>query len=265
MLYASSPQDQKPKVLENIGGFPSGSLVWTPRGKVPIQRLKVGDKVLSFDLETGGLIEGTVSETHSYELAGLWEIVVNDERITLNPDHRFYLAETHNWSEAKNLKPGDVVLNKENERLQVSGSRAVRANHVMYELSVDASQNYFVGNSGILVHNFAFAIPVVTWVIGEGFVWAASLATIAVVAGSYIVLEASKPSKKYCDGQGNIDLDKFQPGKKDGRSVLIEPKSGHYLEDDRLNRPHGGSRWKLKDAQGNRIGTITCDGRLIRD
>ncbi len=38
---------------EQDGCFPAGTLVWTDKGMVPIEQIKVGDKVLS-QPETGG-------------------------------------------------------------------------------------------------------------------------------------------------------------------------------------------------------------------
>ncbi|RYE55137.1 MAG: hypothetical protein EOP48_10845 [Sphingobacteriales bacterium] len=259
---ASENNTEYPEVIHNIGGFPSGTLVATSQGNIPIQRLSVGSKVLSFDLETGQIAESKVIDAYSYPQAGAWEIKVNGEKFVINPDHRFYLPSNSSWVEARNLKPGDTVLLKSGQQVAIESSLAIRSNVPMYEITVEKNSNYFVGNSGVLVHNFFIAIPVATWVIGEGIVWA-SAATIAVIAALYIIMEQSKPSSKYCDGADNIDLSKFKPGKKNGKTVLLEPKSGHYL-DDNIGTPHGGSEYKLKDQFGNRIGSVTCDGRIIR-
>lgn len=256
--------DFQPDVLYNIGGFPSGTLVHTPDGLIPIQRLQVGGSVLSFDLETGNVSVSRIENLYSYRTSGAHEIVIEGESYTLNPDHRFYLPSSKTWVEAKNLKQGDRVLDKDGHEVPINSSVEVRSNALMYELTVERNSNYFVGNRGILVHNFAFVIPVATWVIGEGIVWATGW-TIAIVAGTYLIMNAQKPSSKYCDGGDNIDLSKFKPGKKDGKNVLLEPKSGHYLDVDTNVVPHGGSKWKLKDQFGNRIKTITCDGKILRD
>lgn len=61
-----------------------------------------------------------------------------------------------------------------------------------------------------------------------------------------------------------IGLHRFTQKGKNGR--LTDPKTKQYLERDRgRGRSHGGSHWKLNDAQGNRLGTISKDGRWLRE
>jgi hypothetical protein len=62
-----------------------------------------------------------------------------------------------------------------------------------------------------------------------------------------------------------IGIERFTKREKGGG--LTDPKSGQYLSPERGNQPHGGSYWKLKSKKGakNRIGTISQDGRFLRE
>jgi hypothetical protein len=65
----------------------------------------------------------------------------------------------------------------------------------------------------------------------------------------------------------NIGLHRFTQKGKEGK--WIDPKSGQYIQKDwSLNSgsgPHGPSRWKLYDFKEKRLGTISEDGKWMRD
>ena len=66
-------------------------------------------------------------------------------------------------------------------------------------------------------------------------------------------------------------MGRFTESKKldNGSYGLEDPKTGEYVEKDKgVNSgsgSHGGSYWKLKDRFGNRVGTISKEGKWLRE
>ena len=78
--------------------------------------------------------------------------------------------------------------------------------------------------------------------------------------------DLEKPPKKSGWKKGDkIGIEKFtKPGKKGRR---IGPKTRQYLEPDNATNSGSGTHdgvWKLKGSRGERLGTISEDGRWLR-
>lgn len=70
--------------------------------------------------------------------------------------------------------------------------------------------------------------------------------------------------KKLLKDDNTVDLDKFS--KRVTGQERQDPKSGWSIERDKLKgKSHGGSKWKLKDAKGNRKKSLTETGKILRD
>lgn len=123
-------------VIMNKSGFVGGTLVHTEIGLVPIEQLKVGDKVLSKPADgSGELIYKAITNTMSTENISVWllelSIAVDSflpikERIRLRelsdsqPLTRLLITENHplwvydkQWINAKEVKSQDVLINKD--------------------------------------------------------------------------------------------------------------------------------------------------------
>ena len=178
--------------FENIGGFVQGTIVHTFTGPDTIQNIRVGDRLLSFDLETSKIVESRVTDTHQEQVDALTRIVVEGEEFYVNPEHRFYVADTHEWVAAKSLLPGfHVLLNKAKKHLIIDKVELVSGKSYIYDLTVEDTRNYFVGKHQVLVHNFAFVIPLFAWTIGEGitFLTAATLGALVTTTVIYAIKE----------------------------------------------------------------------------
>lgn len=68
-------------------GFISGTLVKTSNGSVPIEHLKENDVVVSFDFKSQQLTEGKVSKISKTKVDRFVEIVVNNQRLIVAPEH----------------------------------------------------------------------------------------------------------------------------------------------------------------------------------
>ncbi len=66
---------------------------------------------------------------------------------------------------------------------------------------------------------------------------------------------------------GYVNLDKFTQKQNIGAETrFVDPKSGYYLGKDRAGgNSHNGSKWKLKSPSGKRLGTLTPEGKYLRE
>lgn len=65
-----------------------------------------------------------------------------------------------------------------------------------------------------------------------------------------------------------IDLSRFtnRVNQRGAKAEYVDPKTKWRIAPDRAGeRSHGGSAWKLIDSKGRRVGTITKDGKFLRD
>jgi hypothetical protein len=186
---------------ENVGGFIAGTIVHTFTGPDTIQNIRINDRLLSFSPETGEIVHSLVTHIHRFQVHELAKLVISGETFYLNPDHRFYIPVSSTWISARDLEIGFELIDNVGEHLVVESKELILGNEWLYDLTVEETENYFVGNKKVLVHNFAFVIPIVTWVIGEGIVWA-SVATVALLVGTAIV--ATEISRRSSNKQGGV-------------------------------------------------------------
>ena len=147
------------------GGVVKVTLVKTRYGFRTIERLKTGNRVMTRD-NNGEFIFKPVVAIRTKTPDSVIKISLGEESITVDPEHTFYLPQTDKWCPAKDLSPGSVLMNGLGQKILVVSSSEEKCE--LIDLSIEGNHNFYVSRSRILVHNFAFVIPVVTWTIGEG-------------------------------------------------------------------------------------------------
>ena len=86
-----------------------GTLISTPNGQVPVEKIQDGDFVLSYN-NSLKLIEVKKAHHTFYRESDSWiEIEVNQKRIVVTGEHPFYIV-GKGWVEAQYLTEGDEVL-----------------------------------------------------------------------------------------------------------------------------------------------------------
>ena len=222
-LQAFADQDDRIAPTDNVGGFLSGTVVHTGSGPDTIQNIKINDRLLGFSLENGQVVESRVTHVHVFQVNQLVRLSIGDEEFYLNPDHRFYLPDSNLWVTARDLAIDSHLLSRNGRRVPVTSKKIIDGREWIYDLTVEDTENYFVGSNQILVHNFAFVIPIVTWVISEGIVWATA-ATIGVALGTWAV--ANEISKRSDNRQsGTIDFGSAE-SRRDLQTGRLESESG---------------------------------------
>ena len=134
--------------------FIAGTLVSVEDGHKAIEDVEAGDYVWAWDEETGEVALKQVVETYVRTSDKLIHIFVNGEEIITTPDHPFY-APVKGWTDAANLRAGDilVLVNGEYVIVEKVQHEILEAPVTVYNFQVEDFHTYFVGNSGVLVHN----------------------------------------------------------------------------------------------------------------
>lgn len=130
----------------------------------PIEDVKVGDRVLTTDPETGRTephaVARTIVGTGQKDLVQL-TIDSGDERapqvttVTATANHPFWVPSHQQWMDAADLLPGDVLLTSTGTWVHVTAIKHWTALQRVHNLTVEDVHTYFAGTSlaSILVHN----------------------------------------------------------------------------------------------------------------
>jgi len=86
-----------------------GTLISTPNGLVPVEKIQDGDYVLSYS-NSLELIQSKKAYRTFHHQSNSWiEIQVGHKKIVVTPEHPFYIV-GKGWVEAQYLTEGDEVL-----------------------------------------------------------------------------------------------------------------------------------------------------------
>ena len=138
--------------------FAGDTLVSTEEGNRRIDEIKPGDKVLSYNTETG---ENELQEVKNVSVSKtdiLVHIITDDGRdIETTMFHPFYVKNedgTGEWKAASNLKAGDELLSEDGNKVKVSEVKVEKLAEeiTVYNLELDEVHTYYVAG-GVLVHN----------------------------------------------------------------------------------------------------------------
>ena len=148
-------------LVHNKGCFPAGTKVVTKDGYKDIDKIKVGDIVLSYNEETKKNEYNKVTEVFIHDPND-----IDDELYTLSFDdntslkvtspHRFYILRNnkYSWISAEDLKLNDKVLYTDGKYHKITKISKTELNEFVYNIEVENNHNYYVGKQGILVHNY---------------------------------------------------------------------------------------------------------------
>jgi len=134
----------------------AGTPVWTETGLVAIEGIKVGDRVLAKDPQTGELAYKPVLQTTVREAVHLVKFEVARESFETSGGHLFWVS-GEGWTKSRDLKLSTRLHG-------VNGTTHVRTVQSggfepVYNLVVADFHTYFVGESKILSHDVTPAKP----------------------------------------------------------------------------------------------------------
>jgi hypothetical protein len=151
--YFSTPIDiSRTTTLTNAphSCFPAGTPVMTMMGTMPIEQVKVGDRVLSQDPNTGELAYKPVQATTLRSPTPLVKVGMGSNSILASIGHPFWVA-GRGWQTARHLKVGNALHGLDGVTV-VDNLEELPAIEV-YNFVVSEFHTYFVGEARLLVHD----------------------------------------------------------------------------------------------------------------
>lgn len=136
--------------------FQAGTFVDTPKGKVKIENVIIGDIVWSYNFQKNERIERKVISVNRGSTKFWLKIrISSDDEIVATRFHKFWVQSEEKWIDAIDLKIG-MSLKLSNGGAVTIQSVAVEKLEdfeVTYNFEVESDHNYYVGQQGVLVHN----------------------------------------------------------------------------------------------------------------
>jgi RHS repeat-associated protein len=149
--------------------FVAGTPVMTENGLKPIEEIKEGDKVLSYNEKTKQTEYKTVAQTmvRVAEAGRILSVKVEGEAEALGVtgEHPFYVRihkardntasedDEGEWIEAKDLRIGNEIRKADGSWAKVESVTQRSEGAKVYNFEVTDNHNYFVGQTSLLAHN----------------------------------------------------------------------------------------------------------------
>lgn len=129
----------------------AGTPVQTEQGQIPIETIKVGDRVLCKNIETGELAYKPVLHTTAREEASVKKLMINGQSIVASDGHHFWIS-GRGWVKTHELKVSDPV-HTVTGTARLTGLETMSKPDSVYNLVVADFHTYFVGPSLLLSHD----------------------------------------------------------------------------------------------------------------
>jgi Pretoxin HINT domain/Annexin len=134
--------------------FPPDTLVKTPVGDRKIQDVVPGDLVYAYDMVS--------QQVRSSPVLHIWENwteylvqleLEGGEHLAATRSHPFWVGNQSKWINAEHLDPNTTLQNLNNQPVKITSVHLSAAVTATYNLEVDETHTYYVGQQGVLVHN----------------------------------------------------------------------------------------------------------------
>lgn len=137
--------------------FVAGTGIWTAIGLQPIDTVQAGDWVISRD--RGTLEDGPhqVARTFHRTAPGYYSLVIEDEVLRVTAEHPAWV-QGKGWTAVEELRPGDPLATVNGDVL-VRAAIPIERPRQVFNFAVPGTESYFVGASGLWVHNATCTIP----------------------------------------------------------------------------------------------------------
>lgn len=133
--------------------FTEGTVVATTNGLVPIENVQVGDQVWSSPELPAPPQPHTVNELFERISKNAVDVQTSSgDTIRATPEHKFWV-DGRGWTRAVDLRTGDHLLTRDGVKPAVSDLTWLSGTFRVHNFEVSSTHTYYVGTSGILVHN----------------------------------------------------------------------------------------------------------------
>ncbi len=137
--------------------FTAGTLIHTKDGLKPIETIKIGDLVASRNDATGETAwKPVVRLFHNKDKEILKLTLINQngqqESLGVTPEHPFNVVD-QGWVSAEKLQVGTIIHSLNGQVIRVQSVERANERQDTYNFEVADYHTYFVGDSGVWVHN----------------------------------------------------------------------------------------------------------------
>ena len=141
--------------------FPAGTPVHTEFGIKNIENVQVGDRVWSYNEETGETALKEVLQTIVREADVTLKLTIGNETIETTAEHPFYTQD--GWKDAADLSVSDILQTKDNAKKVIDSIEYSYQSKKVFNFAVVDWQTYFVGLWAWLVHNVCLSesLPII--------------------------------------------------------------------------------------------------------
>lgn len=133
--------------------FVAGTPISTPQGPVPIEALREGILINSYDVARQRVVQTRVRRVHARDAERLIRLTLSTgAALDTTPEHPFFLPALGEFRTAALLQPGDWLLTDTGAAATVVSTEERSEHATVYNLSVGEPHTYFAGS--VLVHNY---------------------------------------------------------------------------------------------------------------
>ena len=134
--------------------FTEETLIETEDGYKEIKDIEVGDKVLSYNVETKQQEYKEVVQVFEHEVKELIHVYTEEEIVHTTENHPFYV-EGSGWTPASELKENDILYTSDGRKVIVTKVEREQFEQSIkvYNFEVKDYHTYYVGEEHVLVHN----------------------------------------------------------------------------------------------------------------
>ncbi|MCP4488104.1 MAG: hypothetical protein GY820_12410, partial [Gammaproteobacteria bacterium] len=123
--------------------FVAGTLIYTEKGLKPIEGLKEGSRVYSYNFEIDSVELQTIEKFFTKEVQEVYEVKVGKEQINVTAEHPFYV-QGKKWVKVKELKQGDQLKMSNGSTVEIFSISKSKTSTTVYNIEVAGNHNYYV-------------------------------------------------------------------------------------------------------------------------
>ncbi|OJE17824.1 hypothetical protein A9490_13685 [Bacillus thuringiensis] len=148
-LYSS---DNDQKETYELNSFVAGTLILTDKGKIPIDRINIGQKVNTKNpLSNQEFLEKVTSINQSHS-TNLYSLIVDNVEIKCTENHLFWVKDK-GWTKAKQTLIGDKLISRDGSPLEINKVEKCNEENIVYDFTINGYSTYFVSELEIHTHS----------------------------------------------------------------------------------------------------------------